>query len=274
VCPRFAAVVAGFATLTLVTALVAAQAHAQSSIAIDERLAAAAHLGVGDRVVLTSEPGVRGDTFVVGAITRRGADPSEVARDAYRVRLHLGDLQRLLGAGDRVSRFAVASTDPARTLERINSVGFGFRAYPSAEIAVRTSKTFRVLRRFHAAIGVITIVASAIFLLCILLLKVDERRRDIAALRLMGVSRTSVITMVVCEAALISLVGTAFGALVGWVGSLVINWHYQRVYQTPLTFSLVTPGILGFAAGLSILGAGLTAATRLVRRPPLALLGR
>jgi putative ABC transport system permease protein len=277
VCPRFSAVVAGFATLTLVTALVAAQAHAQSSIAIDERLAAAAHLGVGDRVVLTSEPGVRGDTFVVGAITRRGADPSEVARDGYRIRLHLGDLQRLLGAGDRVSRFAVASTDPARTLERINSVGFGFRAYPSAEIAVRTSKTFRVLRRFHAAIGVITIVASAIFLLCILLLKVDERRRDIAALRLMGVSRTSVITMVVCEAALISLVGTAFGALVGWVGSLVINWHYQGVYQTPLTFSLVTPGILGFAAGLSILlglGAGLTAATRLVRRPPLALLGR
>jgi len=114
-------------------------------------------------------------------------------------------------------------------------------------------------------------------LLCILLLKVDERRRDIAALRLMGVSRTSVIIMVVCEAALISLVGTAFGALVGWVGSLVINWHYQGVYQTPLTFSLVTPGILGFAAGLSILlglGAGLTAATRLVRRPPLALLGR
>ncbi|HTD61601.1 MAG TPA: FtsX-like permease family protein [Gemmatimonadaceae bacterium] len=273
-CSRLSAVVAGFA---LVTAIVAAKAHAQSSIAIDERLAAAAHLGVGDRVVLTSEPDVRGDTFVVGAITRRGADPSEVARDGYRVRLHLGDLQRLLGAGDRVSRFAVASTDPARTLARINSVAFGFRAYPSAEIAVRTSKTFRVLRRFHAAIGVITIVASAIFLLCILLLKVDERRRDIAALRLMGVSRTSVITMVVCEAALISLVGTAFGALVGWVGSLVINWHYQGVYQTPLTFSLVTPGILGFAAGLSILlglGAGLAAATRLVRRPPLALLGR
>ena len=273
-CPRFSAVVAGFA---LVTALAAATARAQSSIAIDERLAAAAHLGVGDRVVLTSEPGVRGDTFVVGAITRRGADPSEVARDGYRVRLHLGDLQRLLGAGDRVSRFAVASTDPARTLERINSVAFGFRAYPSAEIAVRTSKTFRVLRRFHAAIGVITIVASAIFLLCILLLKVDERRRDIAALRLMGVSRMSVITMVVCEAALISLVGTAFGAVVGWVGSLVINWHYQGVYHTPLTFSLVTPGILTFAAALSIvlgLGAGLAAATRLVRRPPLALLGR
>ena len=252
-----------------------AQPH---TIAIDERVAAAAHLKLGDRVVLAPEPGgVRGDTFVVAAITRRGADPSDVARNAYRVRLHLGDLQRLLGAGDKVSRFAVASTAPNQTLTAINDVAFGFRAYPSADIAVRTSKTFRVLRRFHAAIGVITIVASAIFLLCILALKVDERRRDIAALRLMGVSQASVITMVVYEAALISLVGTALGAIVGWVGSLVINWHYQGVYQTPLTFSLVTPGILGFATALSIvlgLGAGLVAARRIVRRPPLALLGR
>ena len=259
------------------TLAVAPASRAQPTIAIDERLAVAAHLGIGDRVVLAREPGVHGDTFVVAAITRRGADPSEVVSNGYRVRLHLGDLQRLLGAGDKVSRFAIVSSDRARTVAAINEVALGFRAYPSAEIAVRTSKTFRVLRRFHAAIGVITIVASAIFLLCILALKIDERRRDIAALRLMGVSRTSVITMVVYEAALISLVGTALGALVGWVGSIVINWHYQGVYQTPLVFSLITPGILAFATALSIvlgLGAGLVAARRLVRRPPLALLGR
>src|SRR5215469_7289565 len=135
------------------TLAVARVAHAQHTIAIDERLAAAAHLHVGDRVVLAPEPGgVRGDTFVVAAITRRGADPSDVARNAYRVRMHLGELQRRLGAGDKVSRFAVASTNAPRTLAAINDVAFGFRAYPSADIAVRTSKTFRVLRRFHWAI--------------------------------------------------------------------------------------------------------------------------
>ncbi len=271
------------AAIVLCLALAAHTARAQSysTIAIDERFAVKAHLTIGDTVVLSAEPGgVRGDTFVVAAITKRGADPSEVARNEFRVRLHLPALQRLLGAGDRVSRFAVATRAPhgeASALAAINDAAFGFHAYPSAEIAVRTSKTFRVLRRFHAAIGVITIVASAIFLLCILMLKVDERRRDIAALRLMGVSRGSVIIMIVFEAALISLVGTALGALVGWLGSLVINWHYQGVYQTPLVFSLVTPGILAFATVLSIvlgLGAGLAAATRLVRRPPLALLGR
>ena len=208
------------------------------------------------------EPGLRVSSAHTIAIEER------LAADAH------------LGVGDRVDRFAMATRGPAarqRALASINAVAFGFHAYPSAEIAVRTSKTFRVLNRFHAAIGVITIVASAIFLLCILLLKVDERRRDIAALRLMGISRTSVVVTIVIEAALISLVGSALGAVVGWLGSLAINWHYQDVYRTPLLFSLITPAILVFALALSIalgIGAGLAAGINLVRRPPLALLGR
>jgi len=255
---------------------------APRSITIDERLAADAGLGVGDRVVLSARPGAGGDTVVIAAITRRGADPSEVARDEYRVRLHLDHLQALSGYGDRVDRFAVATRedDPAavaRTLRAVNDVAFGFRAHRSADIAVGTSRTFQVVSRFHRAIGVITIVASAIFLLCILLLKVEERRRDVAALRLMGISRASVVRSIVIEAALVAVLGSSLGTIVGYVGSLVINWHYQGVYRTPLTFALVTPGIVMFAVGLSLVlgvGAGFVAAVRLVRTPPLALFGR
>jgi putative ABC transport system permease protein len=253
---------------------------APRTIAIDERLAADARLRVGDRVVLSAASGGAGDTVVVAAITRRGADPSEVARDEYRVRLHLDHLQALAGYGDRVDRFAVATTRPGatgRVLDDVNRVAFGFRAHRSADVAVGTSRTFQVVSRFHRAIGVITIVASAIFLLCILLLKVEERRRDVAALRLMGISRASVVRSIVLEALLVSLFGAALGTLVGWAGTLLINWHYQGVYRTPLTFALVTPGIVLFAVALSValgVGAGLAAAVRLVRMPPLALFGR
>ena len=250
------------------------------TIAIDERLADDAGLRVGDRVVLAASAGEPGDTVVVAAVVRRGADPSEVARDEYRVRLHLDHLQALTAYGDRVDRFAVATAGPAataRALDEVNRVAFGFRAHRSADIAVGTSRTFQVVSRFHRAIGVITIVASAIFLLCILLLKVEERRRDVAALRLMGISRASVVRSIVLEALLVSLFGSAMGTLVGWAGTRVINWHYQGVYRTPLTFALVTPDIVLFAVGLSIVlgvGAGLAAAVRLVRTPPLALFGR
>jgi putative ABC transport system permease protein len=258
----------------------AAQHPAVRAIAIDERLAADAGLRVGDLVIVSAEPGTGGDTVRIGAIVQRNADPSEIARSEYRVRLHLDQLQSLSGIGDRVDRFAVAVRDSVseqRALSAINAAAFGFRAHRSRDIAVESSATFKVVSRFHRAIGIITVVASAIFLLCILLLKVDERRRDVAALRLLGVSRRSVMQSVVLEATLIAALGTALGAALGWITSWLVNVHYQGVYRTPLRFAIVTPGVLEFALGLSLalgFAAGVLAARRLVRTPPLALLGR
>ncbi|HTJ21382.1 MAG TPA: FtsX-like permease family protein [Gemmatimonadaceae bacterium] len=248
------------------------------SVAIDERLAQDAGIRLGDRIVLSSTPGGIGDTVIVSALTRRRADPSEVARGDYRVRAHLDELQSLIGYGDRVDRFAVATHDSSSTssaIGAINAAAFGFQAYSSREIAVETSRTFLVVSRFHRAIGVITIVASAIFLLCIMLLKVDERRRDVAALRLMGISAPSIVRAVMVEAALVAGVGSVAGVGIGWVASVIINWHYRGVYRTPLAFAIVTPGIVVLAVALSLtlgLVAGFVAAQRLVRMPALELL--
>ena len=147
----------------------------------------------------------------------------------------------------------------------------------SRDIAVQTSATFAVVSRFHRAIGVITIVASAIFLLCIMLLKVDERRRDVAALRLMGISGRTIVRGVVLEATAIavfgSIVGVGFGAFTSWI----VNAHYQSVYRSPVKFSIVTGDVVLLAVSLSlVLGivAGWLAARRLVRTPPLMLFGR
>jgi putative ABC transport system permease protein len=245
------------------------------TIAIDERLAADAGLRLGDQLVITRAPGGEG---VVSALVRRRADPSEVARADYRVRMHLDELQSLIGYGDRVDRFALSSVSSTATdsaIRRINAAAFGFQAYRSRDIAVETSRTFLVVTRFHRAIGVITIVASAIFLLCIMLLKVDERRRDVAALRLMGISPRSITRSVMVESAVIAVLGSAVGLALGWVSTLIINWHYRGVYRTPLAFALVTPEIALFAVTLSlVLGllAGFAAARRLVGMSPIELL--
>jgi len=250
------------------------------SVAVDERLAQDAGLHIGDTLVLTPTPGHAGDTVIVAALVKRPNDPSEVARGAYRIRVHLDELQQLVGYGERVERFAVATrgrfgADSA--LRAIDASAFGFRAYSSREIAVESSTTFLVVSRFHRAIGIITIVASAVFLLCIMLLKVEERRRDVAALRLMGISARTIVRSVVLESALIAACGSIAGVALGSVVSAYVNWHYRRVYRTPLTFSLVTGEIVAIAVALSLalgLGAGWLAAQRLVRRPPLSLFGR
>ena len=250
------------------------------TIAIDSRLAADAALHVGDRVVVAAAPGEPGDTVVIAGIVQRRADPAEIARGEYRIRMHLGQLQSLLGYGDRVDRFAVGTRAAAATTDavaRINAAAFGFRAHRSIDVAVETSKTFAVVSRFHRAIGVITIVASAIFLLCIMLLKVDERRRDVAALRLMGISAPTIVRSVVLEASAIAVLGSFVGVGIGLTASWIVNRHYQGVYRTPLRFSLVTGDIVLLAVALSLVlgvAAGWLAARRLVRTPPLALFGR
>jgi putative ABC transport system permease protein len=271
--------------LLLVMAAPAANAQrALPTIAIDQRLAADANLRVGDTIEVATVSGEPGERMVIAATVARGADPSEVARSEYKVRLHLTDLQRLARYGDRVDRFALVTASGAaggaaqdRVVNAVNGAAFGFRAHRSRDVAVETGKTFAVVNRFHRAIGVITIVASAIFLLCIMLLKVEERRREIATLRLVGISRRTVVTTVVIEATAIAVLGSALGVLLGWLVSLGVNAYYQNFYRTPLVFSLVTGDVILLAVSLSAvlgIGAGWIAAQRLVRRPPLDLMGR
>ena len=249
-------------------------------IAIDTRMAEDLGLTVGTRVRLSARPGGRGDVVEIAAIVARRADPAEVARREYRIRTHLDHLQGLLGLEDRVDRFALGvrpDADIPQTVARINQAAFGFRAHPSRAVAVESSRTFRVVERFHRAIGFITVVASAVFLLCLLLLSIEERKRDIAALRLMGLSRTTVVRALVLEAALVSLLGCVLGALIGTAASWLVNAHFQALYRTPLLFALLTPGIFAFATGTSLLlgvAAGAVAAWRLVRTAPLTLMGR
>lgn len=255
------------------------QGTAPRTIAIDSRLAADLRLRVGERVVVAGAPGEAGDTVRIGAIVQRAADPAEIARGEYRIRMHLGQLQDVLGAGDRVDRFAVASrsADPSAALAEINAAAFGFHAYRSRDIAERSSTTFAVVSRFHRAIGVISVTASAIFLLCIMLLRVDERRRDVAALRLLGISGRTIVRGVVLEAAALAVAGSLAGVGVGALASWVVNTHYQAVYRTPLRFSIVTGDIVLLAVALALvlgIAAGWLAARRLVRVPPLTLFGR
>jgi putative ABC transport system permease protein len=251
-----------------------------TGIALERALAERLNLEVGDTVRLGASPDSLGRLAVVGAIYEPRPDPAEVARRASRVRLHLPDLAALLGAPDRVDRFGIGlapgvSADSAvAVLERY---AFGFRAHPTGAVASESSQTFRVVSRFHRAIGVITIVASAVFLLCIMLLKVEERRMDAAVMRFVGVRRRTIFGALVLEAALIAVMGSVLGAGLAFLAGTATNAYYRRFFDTELVFSLITPRIVLFSVCLSLmlgLAAGAVAAWRLVRTRPMVLWGR
>lgn len=244
-------------------------------VLVDRRLAEVVPLRVGDTVQVRALAG-RGPVlpFVVAGVFEREADPNRISRNEMEMRFHLPDLEALLPRKDRVDRFAVvlapgANADSAARW--IEGVAFGTRAYGSAALANESSATFRVISRFHDAIGIVTILASAIFLLCVMIIRVDERRRDMAMLRLIGVSRSTVFRAIVVEAVAISIAGSAAGAVVGMLAAKIVNAHYAGVYDTTLRFALVTPRIVLTAAVLGLalgVGAGALAAWRVVAVAP------
>ena len=249
-------------------------------VAVERQLARELNLSVGDTVRLGPTPDSATTLVAVSAVYEPRPDPAEIAKRERHLRMHLPDLAGLLATPDRVDRFGLglaSGVSPDTAAAQLNRGAFGYRAYASRTIAAESSQTFLVVSRFHRAIAVITIVAGAVFLLCIMLLKVEERRLDAAVLRFVGVSRRTVFAALLLEAALIAALGSAVGTGLAYAASVATNTYYRHFFDTALTFSLITPGVLLFSVALSLgLGAlaGALAAWRLVHTLPLVLWGR
>jgi putative ABC transport system permease protein len=249
-------------------------------VAIERELAHELGVSVGDTLRLSTAADSLGSLFTVAAIYEPSADPAEIAKREHHLRLHLPDLAGLLGTPDRVDRLSIGitphvSADSAAGV--LNRSAYGYRVYNSNAIASESSQTFLVVSRFHRAIALITIVASAVFLLCIMLLKVEERRLDAAVMRFVGVRRRTIFAALLLEAVVIATLGSLIGTAFAYLAGAATNAYYQRFFDTSLTFSLITPGIVSFSVALSLLlgaAAGGVAAWRLIHTRPLILWGR
>jgi putative ABC transport system permease protein len=250
------------------------------AVAVERQLARELELSLGDTVRLGTSAESTGTLVSIAAVYEPRPDPAEIAKRERHLRMHLPDLAALLGAPDRVDRLSIGlrpgiSTDSATSV--LNRSAYGYRAYSSRAIAAESSQTFLVVSRFHKAIALITIVASAVFLLCIMLLKVEERRLDAAVMRFVGVRRRTIFLALLLEATLIAVLGSLFGTGLAYLAGAATNAYYRRFFDTVLTFSLITPDIVLFSVLLSLVlgaGAGALAAWRLIHTRPLVLWGR
>jgi putative ABC transport system permease protein len=251
-----------------------------SEIAVERQLARELGLSIGDTLRLGPAPDSVATLVRVVAVYEPRPDPAEIAKRERHVRMHLPDLASLLGLPDRVDRLSIGlnpgiSADSA--VAALNRSAFGYRAYATTAIASESSQTFLVVSRFHRAIALITIVASAVFLLCIMLLKVEERRLDAAVMRFVGVRRRTIFGALLLEAAVVAVFGSILGTGLAYLAGAATNAYYGRFFGTTLIFSLITPDLVLFSVALSLalgIAAGAVAAWRLVHTRPLVLWGR
>ena len=248
---------------------------------VTDRTAAALGLAVGDTVDVAADAGMTAaQSFRIGGIYRPKADPFEIGYGRLHLKMHLPDLNRVLRRDDQVDRFVVRLRDPAdreAATADLNATLVGLRAYTSEDLAARTSSTFVVVSQFHKAIGVVSLLAGLVFLVAIMILKVEAMRRELGVLRLLGISRRTVVRSVLAIATLVALLGSLVGIGLGFAAASLVNPLAQHRYDTDLVFVRVTLPVIGLAVGLSILlgiAAGTAVAARSARAHPLRQIGR
>jgi putative ABC transport system permease protein len=256
------------------------------SILISRQLAESRHLQAGDVVRLSGErSGANARPFRIDGIYEPTPDPMRFAQRRLEVHLHLPDLIGLTSApeedagGDAITSINVALRDRsdatafARDLTRRLPL-LTARAVGSPD--ERTS-TFLVVERFHLAIAIVTVVGSAIFLLALMVMAVEERRTTVGTLRLLGFTRGRILVQVLAEGAVIAAVGAVAGLLFAFAMQDAFNRLFQWRYDTTLIFLRVTPSVVWRSLSLAVplgMAASLVASWTLLRREILELVRR
>lgn len=256
------------------------------SILISRQISESEHLRIGDIVRLSAETtGSAVQQFRIAGVYEPTPNPARLGAVIREVQLHLPDLLKLTrdpgtpAGSEYVQTINVALVHPADAGAFSRDVQArmpGIQAQPATG-AAESAGPFLVLRRFHLAIAIVTIVASTVFLLALTIMLVDERRAAVGVLRLIGLPTRRIIVQLFIEGALIATVGSLFGVGLSLVSEGLINRFFQWRYDTALIFVRVTPEVAAICVAIAVplgVSATVVASWALLRRNGLRLARR
>jgi len=243
---------AAVAALSAVASAEPPVSTAVPEILVSRQLMVAHNLRAGQAVSLSADvSGANPQQFRVVGEYEPTPDPLRLGAARLEVRLHLPDLIDL--AADPLNPLDVETVDAinARLIDAGAAGDVARRvtnAIPGA-VAQRTADNerraapFVVLERFHFAIAIVTVMASSVFLLALMLMLMEERRATVGILRLIGFRRSRILQHVLAEGVVIALAGALFGIVLSVLMQDGINRFFQWRYDTALVFVRITPSV-------------------------------
>ncbi len=179
--------------------------------------------------------------------------------------LPLPALQRLTGTADRdpVSFVMVRVAHDGAVPGVATALT---EAHPSVEVSSVTDlmRQFRdrllYFRQLSYILGTISLVVAALLLGTLVTVTVNERLGEIAALRAIGIRRSTIVSHIVLESTALTVVGGAAGAVLGLVTARYLDTILTAFPGLPasVSFFVARPDALSVAAAL-LLGTGLLA---------------
>ena len=140
---------------------------------------------------------------------------------------HMSDAAKMYRLGDKVTGIRLALADPftapslVRTVARVIDLdGNGFYVSDWTRDHATLFRAIELTKSMMFFILLILVVVASINLVATLVMIVKEKQTDIAILRTIGAAPVNVLRMFLVQGAIIGLVGTAGGALLGWIISV------------------------------------------------------
>jgi len=231
-------------------------------VMIGMELAKRLGVGLGDPVSLTvpslgaSPLGAlpRSRRFLVTALY----DSGMVEYDSGLVYLALDDVRALLGLEHVATGIEAVVDDPylapqiARQLN--DKLGLPYYAQSWTEIHRNVFEALRLEKTVYFLVLLLIILVAAFTIVATLYMVVMEKRRDVAVLKAMGATDTSVAMIFVHKGLLIGVLGTGLGALFGYLACLGLD-RYKLIdlpegvfYVATLPVRIVPANFLTVAA--------------------------
>ena len=234
---------------------------------IGNDIAAALHKRLDDEITLI------GEQFRIIGITRFS---SIINRNA--VFVPLADLQNITFRSGVVTFFYVklADADDLAGVKRIREAmeAPGDISVSTSETMLRNDRMLGLLKAVSSSMGWVALFMGILMVLNTLLMAVIERTREIGILSAIGWSPPRIMSALVLEGLILSLIGSVAGAIIGVAGSHLLSaipaiGRYVAVRPTP---GLIATSALA-AIALGILGS-LYPAWLATRQSPAAALER
>ncbi len=144
--------------------------------------------------------------------------------------------------------------DTERIAENIEDASERLDAMTTKEMARQAGEIVDQIRIFTFAIGAIAALVGGLGVMNTMIMAVMERRREIGVMKAIGATNRMVLTQILTESALISLIGGIGGIILGVIGSFFVSSIFGGGQITAVVTPMLALTGLLFALLLGVVG--------------------
>jgi putative ABC transport system permease protein len=223
----------------------------ENAIVLSERfLSAYPNMQVGDKLKLRVN-GVKSEWVVVGFFQLAGKSTGFRAYSNYEY------LSHFIGSPDKAISFQISSETPNLTIEQQREFGSTIekhmraRGYKVANVSAglfalsSSTKGLNILTTFLVFMAFLTALVGAIGLMGTMSMNVMDRTREIGIMRAIGASDRTVMSLVIVEGLLISIISWLLGSLLSFpISSLLSDILSRALFDAPSKLSITPAGFI------------------------------